>query len=248
MRGAPLKRPQQPGLRQPAACRAACRPSVQCVSHIAGLESLCIGALHLQAAPDVRRAATWAARRTANERPAWHRRPRLSVQTDAPLVPLKRPARRPTRAPQPHPKPLFRQAAACWVSRSSCSVQPGALLPHAQQCAPLAAARGGRCGRQEPANVRRRAAESEMSRLLSLHNRLLLTTCLAHESATSPLNNTLSMHSQHMHTLLSNIGCRPALCTRDQESSMLLDPATASSSQPAQTKPGARQATAYTRS
>jgi len=80
-RGAPLKRPHQPGLHQPATCRAACRPSVRCVSHIAGPESLCLDvhaprpdlaspsrSLHLRAASDVRRAATWAARRTASER------------------------------------------------------------------------------------------------------------------------------------------------------------------------------------
>jgi hypothetical protein len=182
MRGAPLKRPQQPGLRQPAACRAACRPLVQCASHIArpspckdvhaprpGLASPS-RSLHLQAAPDVRRAATWTARRTASERPAWHHRPRLSMKTDAPLATLKRRARGATRALGSRAASLsFRQAAACWVSRSSCSVQPGALLAHAQQCAPNAAARTRRCGRQEPVDVRRRAAERGMSRLLSLH-------------------------------------------------------------------------------
>jgi len=221
--GAPQKRPQQPVLRQPATCRAACRPSVRCVSHIAGLASLCkdVYSPRPGIAPLLRSLHRRAVKTSGERRPG---RPGAQP-VKGPVAPQAAPEHADRRASgnckeacsqaharpgQPRPKPLFGQAATCWVSKSSSSVQPGALLDHPQHRASLAAARTGRCGRQEPVAVQRRAADRGMSRLLCMSYVLLLTTCLAHRSATSALNTTRSMHSRHMHTLLTNIGCRPA--------------------------------------
>ncbi len=194
-RGAPLKRPQQPGLHQPATCRAACWPPVRCVSHSAGLQSLCLDvhaprpglasplrSLHLQAAPDVRRAATWAARRTASERPCV-----------APQAALERGFRRASGICE---EACARAHGAFRAAAPRASLRAGGgvlgvkviLLCTARrsprQSAALRSARRSPhwpLRRREPVDVRRRAAERGISRLLSQHYRLLLTTCLAHE-------------------------------------------------------------------
>ncbi len=227
MRGESLKRPQQPGRRQPATCQAACRPLVRCVSHIAGLESLCVDKLrHVPASPRSCAPCICALRQTSSER-----RPGLpgAQHVKGPVAPQAAPERADRRASgickeacarghahsgSPRPKPLFGQAATCWVSKSSCPYSPAlsslmrssvlrspqrALAAAATKSPPMcgAALRKGRC---------RGCCYKLHVTIDYLPGARRCNNC-SHTLHAACTPNT------HTHTFSKHIGCRPALCT-----------------------------------